>query len=210
MSDAMDKLVILYKTNIKKVLLTDLVEDYMNAFEQQFNDSFGRYRFPDYDKTAPAHIKGDVFKYVRTSLVSAVQAMDPTGKMHLSAIDLDVFSRPDMGDTDSLRLFHFYLYGTPGTYVSISQDMYKKIFSSRGSGVTRLGRFGTMFMMGMDTYQKLYKKGNGSTKGWPTPTSIKHPFSGAPPVRIFETVWAKIEKGFDKYTKKAMDLTTKS
>ena len=205
----MDKLMFLYKNNIKKVLMVDLLEDYMSMFEQQFELFFGRQKFNPYDKTAPSYIKSDILSYVRTSLTNAIEAIDTKGDMRLTGIDLDVFSLPGEKDTSSLKLFYFYLYGTTGDYVSISQEIYKEIFGS-GSGSVKLGRFGTMFMMTMSAYKKLYSKGGGSKKGWPSPMSIKHPFSGAPPVRLFEIVWDKIESGFDKYTKKAMDITTKS
>jgi len=202
-------ILIKYKTALKNVFLTDFIEDYMKTFEYMYDNYLDRADFKQYDKTAPVYLKKPVMDYIRNSLVEGVKSMDINGSMKFSAINEEVFERPDLHETDSLRLFYFYMHGTPGYYASLTTDMYEKMFPSSEKW-RRLGRFGNMHLVTKHTYEQWYHLFNGAGNGWPAYSEIEHPFSGAAPVRIFDMVWDVVSVKFNEYAEKALNLITKS
>jgi hypothetical protein len=189
--------------------MEDMVEDYIVEFESLYDQLFTSKAFKPYDLTAPKYIKSAVVSYIRKELTNAIDNLDPKGRMSISGIDLSKFSLLDKKENDQLKLFYFYLYGTPGEYVSISRENYAKMFGSKKERESYLGRFGTMFMMEMKKYQDMYSR-VGKSRGWPSPSSIRHPFSGTGPSHIFEKVQDKVKGQFNIYIKKAGIMTTKS
>jgi hypothetical protein len=206
MVSVLDNIQYMYNKSLIKVLREDFVEDYINIFEEQYDTLFVNREFRSYDRTAPKYIKQDIINYIRSELNKAIDKLDPKGDMDIVGINLDAIEPPSSKkDTDSLRLFYFYLYGIPGEYVSISLEDWKKIFREPKG---KLGRFGTMIMMEMDAYLKLYVASKGNMRGFPSPSAIYHPFSGSPPSRIFDIVQEKVVSQFGKYFRKAGKLVS--
>lgn len=193
----------------KKEYIAILRKDFVNDFVNTFSELYDRYLIQPYpnvrpdDYTAPRHIKNDVVNYVRSSLLEGVANAKFEGdRLHLQAISEEVFSRPSRRSKDTLKLFYFYIHGTPGKFVVLGQREYERMGSFLQH--EQLGRFGTVHMLPYSKYENMYRGMDGGNKGWPAPSDIIHPFSGAPPVRIFEDTIAKVIYKDEEYVEKAV------
>lgn len=206
------------------VLNTEFVDEYVSTFSQVYDSMlvapFER-GMSAKDPTSPSKLKKEVLLYVRNELYSKVSAISSQkyrgGDINISAISNAVFgfpTGPSKGSTDKLKLFYFYLVGTPEEFVFISADMYsawrsarnkvrKKLSPPKRTG-HKLGRFEEGFLIPMSEYKIVYAADNKL----PTPEQVKHPFSGAPPIHIFEEVQKRIN--FNKYLYRAVELMKKA
>lgn len=163
--------------------------DYMKVFSNLYDEMLVRpFNFNSDDRTAPIYIKDEVMRYVEQSIRESLNSLDPNGPIIIDAVPHDViYTRPSRSDTDGVKLFYFYLVGTPGKFVVLRNTDYERIFPYlKGTGFG-IGRFGNMHMLPYERYQYMYSRvPSNFTRRWPHPDSIVHPFSGAPPIRIFE------------------------
>lgn len=212
----------MFKDSLIHVLEFEFVGDYIATFSTVYDQllvaPFEGNMSPN-DKTAPSRLKPDVVSYVTQELKAKVKKLNSKSKtMSINAIENTVFgfpSGPPRNETDSLKLFYFYLVGTPAEFAFVSIDFIDqwkaarnlvefKSGPRRSSGGSALGRFGLGFMVPMDEYKAVYK----SSSGLPSPSQARHPFSGAPPIRLFEEVNNRIN--FKSYVEKAVALMRKS
>jgi len=196
-----------FNENVKKVLMVDFVGDYLTFFSNYYDENLIQaFKFNDFDRTAPIYLKPDIMNHLRVELTAMVGRIDPKGTMLLRGLDSNAFSKPSRKDTDPLRLFYFYIHGTADAYVALTQEHYLKMMPFLKGEF--LGRFGNMHLMEMSRYEQIYTTIPDNFRvNWPNPLSIKHPFSFAPPIRIFEDTWRYMETRFTDYFKKAAKMT---
>ena len=213
----LDIILIKFKKEFILVLKEDFVDDYMTVFETEYEYEFissvDEPMNPS-DLTSPEHIKDAVFSYVREHLHQSLNKVSESGdSLEIRAIPSSLFPKPSRKDTDKIKLFYFYLYGTPGEYVVLGEKEYKKMFPQLKNENLRIGRYGTVHMLTMRTYEDMYYGPDNKMykqKYWPDPEDIVHPFSGSPPSNIFERVFSYILINFNGYIQKAISRGTKS
>lgn len=194
MNDLEEALFVAYNTILKQIFLDKFIDAYMKAFSVAYDKYIDIPDANDFDMTSPKHIKDEVLEYVRSSLFDAIMKIDPRKGVAFNAVDDDVFSSPpDKKEQGGLKLFYFYIAGTPGRYVAFTTDLFNKLFPGRRVGNLDFGRFGNMFLMEASKYENMYNKLNGKDRGWPTSDQIEHPFSGHGAVRIFQKVKVDIK-----------------
>lgn len=178
-----------------EIIQERFTNDYITLFETLYDEFLVRaFNFNADDHTAPINIKQDVIEFIIGELDKAVMSLSPDKPIIIEAIPDALISMPVQNETDSVKLFYFYLVGTPGKYVVIRSSDYEKIFPFAKGNISDLGRFGNMFMLPYDQYVNMYERvPSNFTQHWPAPDSIVHPFSGAPPIRLFETAALYLE-----------------
>jgi hypothetical protein len=199
-----------FKKNFSKVLLTEMIDDYMEKFKEIYTRELispykSSTRSDDY--SAPWYIFDEVLSYIKSQLNETVgSARFDNNKFSISGISsapwVDVPSRKE---TSGLRLFYFYINGTPLEYVVLGKEDYSRMGIEAND---RLGRYGSVHMLSMKRYVAL--KNKYGTSKWPDPSKIRHPFSGKAPVRIFEETQLYVTDRDKYYIKKAIELTLKS
>jgi len=197
----------LFKKELKNALSTKFVDRYMEIFDRKYDELFVvPYNMSSKDQTSPQKIKPEVVAYVRGELVSKIGKISVDDRyFSIRAISRQAFgypSGPDRSSTEKLKLFYFYLEGTPQEFVFITKEIYSILKPGKD---TKFGRFGTVFLMPMREYRDKYRAAvSRGARGLPPPETIRHPFSGAPPINIFDQVIREIggEKGLINFLKK--------
>jgi len=199
-----------FAKNFLSLIREHLASDYADVFEEVYDDmlikDFQSRMHPD-DMSSPEDIKDEVVNYIFGQLDDAAQAAKFSGnKITINAIISRVYERPGPKTDDEVRLFYFYITGTPGKWVALGEREYDRI----GSTKEEWGRFGTVNMIPYKKYENMYEKNNGSSRGWPAPASVLHPFSGVSAIRIFEETKKRFKGRTGWYTKKAVEMILKS
>lgn len=212
----------MFKDSLIHVLQFYFVDDYVAQFSLMYDQLLvAPYegRMSQNDKTAPSKLKPYVLTYIKQEVSSKVSYLKSNQKvLSINAIANEVFgfpSGPDRNETDPLKLFYFYLVGTPQDFAFVDAEFIDEWRAARnkieyGTGPSSknssgiLGRFGMGFMVPLDEYAAVFKVSNSI----PPPGQAKHPFSGSPPIHIFEEVRRKIN--FNLYIEKAVTLMRKT
>ena len=202
---AVDKL----QVTLVEVLKADFVNDYMNIFGFQYDSEFlWGVNLRNEDPTSPQYIKPDVVEFIHGRLNETISALVFSGdSLEIKAIPDSLWPTPSRKETDKVRLFYFYLHGTPNEYVGLSRSQYKQIYP--GIEDKPIGRYGSYHLVPLFKYKERYAEATPEArKHWPLPNTIRHPFSGAPPSTIFDRVFMGLE--FDKYIQKTIRALSKS
>ena len=209
----------MFKDALIHVLKLDFLPRYLDTFSQVYQEMlvspFEGSMSAD-DKTAPSKLKSAVIKKIETDIQNKLSMLSTKKKtIELHAIHESLFafpSGPEPSDTDPVKLFYFYLVGTPGEFAFVSAeniDRWRaararvKIPRRRTSGLP-LGRFNVGFMVPMGEYTLVYQQDNSL----PSPSAARHPFSGSGPIHIFEEVVRRIN--FNIFIEKAVLLMKKT
>jgi len=212
---------VMFKDSLLHVLRIDFIEDYLSAFDIVFDQMLvSPYEgtMSSEDLSAPSKLKPAVRNYVKSELTTKIGKLtSKEDTFSVQAISDAVFgfpSGPSRSETDPLRLFFFYLAGTPDEFVFIGADELDawrrakakapRMERSPSSGGGRShGRFGKGFMVPMDEYKRVY----AADTSIPSPSQAKHPFSGAAPINLFDIIRTRIN--FNRYIEKAVELMRK-
>lgn len=194
-----------------EVLKADFVNDYMESFEYHYDSEFiwGVNLRPE-DPTSPQYIKPAVVNFVRTHLSQRVQTITFSGDfIELKALPDSLWTLPTRKERNKVKLFYFYLHGTPGKYVVLDRNAYKKMWPQIDKSSINIGRFGHVHMLPLHKYKEwYYDPGLPNQSEWPHPSTIYHPFSGAAPSVIFDRVFWTMD--FGKYVEKTKKALSKS
>lgn len=206
-----------FNTALLFVLRRRFVPEYVSAFDKLYDELLvAPYPIKQEDLTSPDKIKPNIISYITDSLNASLSQVDISSKISFGGIEKTIIGYPegpDRQDTDVLKLFYFYVEGTIGDYALITIDFLSELDPMRGERY--LGRFGNVFLMPMYKFRKMYaaiaSSSNERTRALAakyTPDKVRHPYSGAPPSRIFERVREKID--FGSYFDDAKKMLTSS
>ena len=204
---AVDKL----QVTLVEVLKADFVNDYMNIFGFQYDSEFlWGVNLRNDDPTSPQYLKLEVMDFIRERLNETINALVFHGSvLEIKAIPDSLWPSPSRQERDKVRLFYFYLHGTPNEYVGLSRNQYKQIYPGISKSSIDIGRFGSYHLVPLFKYkERYYGATQAERQHWPHPSEVHHPFSGAPPSTIFDRVFWSLE--FDKYIQKTIRALSKS